>query len=88
MSESLINAHTIIDDKILAGQLRTKLIIDMTQALIATTVMIGYIGMIVYSQWSSKPYAVPESLTNTMFLVVGFYFSRASSNTVNGLKSK
>lgn len=76
------------EDMTLAGQRRINLIWEFTQAIIAIAVILGYVGLVAYGAVSGKDIKVPESMTNTLFLVVGFYFSRTNHAAVGGVGSK
>lgn len=69
----------------LAGDRKINLIWEVTQAIIAITLIIGYLSIIANAALKQVEPKVPESMTNVIFLIVGFYFSRTTRAT-NGDK--
>lgn len=85
---SLAPTTTTQENITLAGQRRINLIWEYTQAIIAILVVCAnmlppLIGMI-----AGKPVDTPESITNTLFLVIGFYFSRTNHAAIGGVGTK
>lgn len=73
---------TAQEDITLAGQRRINIIWEVTQAIIALFVIGANMGMAIWG----KP--VPESITNALFLIVGFYFSRTNHAAIGGTGAK
>lgn len=76
-------------DQMVEGQRRINFIWEVTQAIIAVTVICGLVALSAYSFIIGKPeMKVPESLTNAAFLIVGFYFSRTNHQAIGGIGNK
>lgn len=76
-------------DAVAQGQRRVNLIWEYTQALIAVSVVIA--NLVVGTVVGLNPQAkgeVPPMLTNALFLVVGFYFSRTNHTATGGVGRK
>ncbi len=76
--------HTL-DAAVEIGQRRINLIWETTQAFIAISVVLCnlVVGTAVGLGYSAAK--TPELLTNTLFLVVGFYFSRTNHAAIGGV---
>jgi len=85
---SLAPVTTEQEDMTLAGQRRINLIWEFTQATIALTVIIGYVGVVMYCAVSGKEFKMPESLTNILFVILAFYFSRTNHAAIGGVGPK
>ena len=73
----------------LSGQRRVNIIWEATQAVIALVVVVANMAPPLISAFTGKDARnVPESVTNTLFLVVGFYFSRTNHSSVGGVGAK
>lgn len=70
------------------GQRRVNLIWETTQALIALSVVGANIAVWVAIAMGHVLVTVPEGLTNALFLVVGFYFSRTNHTAIGGIGEK
>jgi hypothetical protein len=68
-----------------AGQRKINLIWEYTQAFVAILVVVANIvvWVAVVLQGSKNP--IPEGLSNALFLVVGFYFSRTNHAAIGGV---
>ena len=74
-----------------AGQRKINLIWECTQALIALAVVMANIAVGVHLGFTSAAGASRESppmLTNSLFLVIGFYFSRTNHSNTGGVGHK
>jgi hypothetical protein len=88
-SDTLPPTTTKQEDVTLASQRRINLIWEITQALIAVGVVASVVGLSVFSTVVGRPeFKVPEPLTNALFLIVGFYFSRTNHAAVGGIGVK
>lgn len=76
------------EDITLASRRRVNLIWEFTQAIIAISVVLGYVGIVLYSAVSGKDVKVPESLTNIIMVVLTFYFVRTNHTAVGGIVDK
>jgi hypothetical protein len=80
---------TFQEDLTTAGQRRINLIWEYTQAAVALMVVLT--NMLI-AAWLAiaQPQAVsfPQVLSNTLFLVVGFYFSRTNHAAIGGVGPK
>ena len=72
----------------LAGQRRINLIWEFTQATIAVSMVLANVGMVFFSLFSGRDVRVPESITNALFLIIGFYFSRTNHAAIGGTGAK
>lgn len=80
-SESLAPTTTAQEDIVTARQTRINLIWEVTQALIAMAVTFAMIYMGIKGIAS-------DTVTNSFFLIVGFYFSRTNHQAVGGVGKK
>lgn len=80
------------DDITKAGQRKINLIWEYTQAGIAIAVVLSNLAVgVVYGLMAAKGIKsaeIPAVLSNTMFLIVGFYFSRTPHQAVGGIGRK
>ena len=79
---------TAEEDITTAGQRKVNLIWEYTQACIAISVVIANLVVGVHTGLSQKPSEVPPMLTNSLFLVIGFYFSRTNHQAIGGIGRK
>src|SRR5579872_321051 len=69
-----------------AGQRKINLVWEYTQALIAIAVVIANLIVGVHVGLFGKAGdEVPSMLTNSLFLVIGFYFSRTNHSAIGGV---
>ena len=68
-------------ERVLSGQRIINLIWEITQGIIA----IGITAAVIYSAINSIR---SEELTNSFFLIVGFYFSRTNHAAIGGVGPK
>jgi hypothetical protein len=73
-----------------AGQRRVNLIWEVTQAIIALSVVIANIAVAIHIGFSDSKTAIiiPQVLTDSLFLVIGFYFGRTNHASVGGVGYK
>jgi hypothetical protein len=72
-----------------AGQRKVNLIWEYTQAVIALAVVAANLAVLIKIGFETGPHAeMPPSLSNTLFLVVGFYFSRTNHSAIGGVGPK
>ncbi len=71
-----------------AGQRKVNLIWEYTQASVAVMVVGANIVVWVGTSLFGKEVKIPEGLTNAMFLIVGFYFSRTNHAAIGGIGHK
>lgn len=88
VAPSLAPKTTYQEDITLAGQRRINLIWEFTQAIIAITAIGSYLGIVAHSAFKQVEFKVPESMTNIIFLIVGFYFSRTNHAAIGGVGNK
>ena len=87
---SLPPKTTSEEDLVTLGQRRINLIWERTQSLIAVIVVLAnmivgtYQGLIV----TEKHVEFPVILSSSLFLVVGFYFSRTNHAAIGGVGKK
>jgi|SRR5678815_1730680 hypothetical protein len=85
---SLPPTTTYQDDITKAAQRKVNLIWEYTQAIIAIAVVIAVLIVAIYSVLNTNKVTIPPELTNTMFLIVGFYFSRTNHSAIGGVGRK
>ena len=87
---SLVARTTFQEDLTTAGQRKINLIWEYTQATVALLVVIANMVVGVYqgllSSSSSLPF--PTILSSSLFLIVGFYFSRTNHAAIGGVGAK
>ena len=71
-----------------AGQRRVNLIWEFTQAAIALCVVIANLAVGVHDGFAKAPVEFPPMLSNSLFLVIGFYFSRTNHQAIGGIGYK
>lgn len=79
---------TAEQDRTTQGQRKVNLIWEVTQASIAVAVVIANLIVGVYSGINPDAGEVPDILSNSLFLVIGFYFSRTNHTAIGGLGQK
>lgn len=86
---SMTPTTTVQEDLTTAGQRRINLIWEYTQAFIAVTVVAA--NLVVGSVFGIKQIPAgeyPFVLSSSLFLVIGFYFSRTNHAAIGGVGSK
>lgn len=77
------------EDLTVLGQRKINLIWEVTQALIALMVVLANMVVAVYiGVFAPTVVVFPQVLSNTLFLVVGFYFSRTNHQAIGGVGAK
>jgi hypothetical protein len=61
---------------------------EYTQAAIAVIVVLANMTAAIYNVVRDREVDVPMILSSSMFLVVGFYFSRTNHTAIGGLGKK
>lgn len=84
VASSLPPTTTIQQDITTAGQRRINLVWEYTQAIIALLVVASNIVVWVVASLKGNLVTIPEGLTNALFLIVGFYFSRTNHAAIGG----
>jgi len=79
---------TVQQDLTTAGQRRVNLIWEFTQATVALMVVGSNIMVWVHQSFTGAQTTTPEGLTNALFLIVGFYFSRTNHAAIGGIGKK
>jgi len=79
---------TAQQDLTTAGQRRVNLIWEYTQAAISLMVVVANMSIAVFQGLVKEHGEFPAVLQNTLFLVVGFYFSRTNHSAIGGIGSK
>jgi len=75
------------EDITTAGQRKINLIWEATQSSIAVMVVLANIIIWIIVSLTGKG-SIPEGLTNALFLIVGFYFSRTNHSAIGGVGFK
>lgn len=76
---------TAQEDLTMAGQRRINVIWEMTQAVVAIVVVLANMTVAVYNGIYQNSAAFPAVLSNALFLIVGFYFSRTNHANIGGI---
>jgi hypothetical protein len=73
-----------------AGQRRVNIIWEVTQSIIALAVVLSNL-IVMVNVGMSEPgstLVIPPALSNSLFLVIGFYFSRTNHSAIGGVGPK
>lgn len=76
------------EDITLRGQRRVNLIWEMTQAIIAVSVVLSNMVAALHNVFMGLDVDVPMILSSSMFLVIGFYFARTNHQAIGGVGAK
>lgn len=79
---------TAQEDLTVAGQRRINVVWELTQAMIAISVVAAVIFASLYNVVTSSGTEIPSVLSNAAFLVIGFYFSRTNHQAIGGVGKK
>lgn len=85
---SVAPTTTTQQDLTTAGQRRVNLIWEYTQAAIAIVVVLANIIVAVFNAVTLTNNEHPDILTSSLFLVIGFYFSRTNHAQIGGIGEK
>lgn len=88
LNESLQPTTTAQQDLTVAGQRKVNLIWEYTQAFIAIVVILANMISGVYYTLKGIHENVPAVLSSSLFLIIGFYFSRTNHQAIGGIGSK
>jgi hypothetical protein len=91
--QSLPPTTTAQQDLTRLGQRKINLIWEVTQAVIALSVVAANLAVAIHVGFESGSgngavKEVPPMLTNSLFLVIGFYFSRTNHAAIGGVGNK
>lgn len=86
--QSLAPTTTTQEDITTAGQRKVNLVWEYTQAAVAITVVGANVLVWVITTVKGAAAPIPEGLTNALFLIVGFYFSRTNHSAIGGIGYK
>lgn len=75
-------------DRTTASQRRVNIIWEVTQAVIALAVVVSNLIVGVSVGLNPSIGEVPDILSNSLFLIIGFYFSRTNHTAIGGLGRK
>lgn len=76
------------EDITTAGQRRINVIWEVTQSVIALVIVLGNVAVAVYQGLIGHTTEFPSILSNSLFLVIGFYFSRTNHQAIGGVGRK
>jgi hypothetical protein len=76
------------EDMVVAGQRRINLIWEYTQAAISVLVVLANMTVAVYDGIVGLHGEFPVVLSSSLFLIVGFYFSRTNHAAIGGIGLK
>ncbi len=79
---------TTQQDLTTAGQRKVNLIWECTQAAVALLVVGANIAVWLRATFAGGAIVIPEGLSNALFLIVGFYFSRTNHSAIGGIGQK
>ena len=86
--KSLSPTTTIQQDLTTAGQRKVNLIWEFTQAAIAVLVVMSNMIAAMYNVFLGRSVDVPMILSSSLFLIIGFYFSRTNHQAIGGMGHK
>lgn len=86
--QSLPPTTTTAQDLTTAGQRKINLIWEYTQAFIAIIVIIANMVVATYNALSARSQEHPVILSSSLFLIIGFYFSRTNHAQIGGIGEK
>jgi len=87
--QSLHPTTTAQEDLTTAGQRRINLIWEYTQAFIAIVVILAnMVTGVLFAFRGMLDTAYPLVLSSSLFLVIGFYFSRTNHQAIGGVGKK
>lgn len=79
---------TTQQDLTFEGQRKINLIWELTQAFIAIIVVLANMVAAIYNVFIEKAVDVPMILSSSLFLIIGFYFSRTNHAQIGGMGDK
>ena len=84
-NKSLPATTTNQQDMVVAGQRKINMIWEVTQAFIAIIIVLANMIVGTYQGLQGANFIMPPILSNSMFLVVDFYFSRTNHSAIGGI---
>jgi len=73
----------------LLGQRKVNMLWEYTQAIIAIAVVMANLFVAIHTAMAPKGASeIPAVLSNSMFLIIGFYFSRTNHQAIGGVGAK
>lgn len=88
LNKPLTPDTTVQQDLTLLGQRKINLIWEYTQAAVALLVVLANMVVGVYLGLHQSSVALPPILSNSLFLVIGFYFARTNHQNIGGTGEK
>jgi hypothetical protein len=90
VTESMSPRTTVQEDLTTAGQRKVNLIWEYTQAAVAVAVVVANmtVGTAQGLGMVAEGFAFPVILSSSLFLIVGFYFSRTNHAAIGGIGFK
>jgi hypothetical protein len=85
---SLAPTTTSQEDLVTAGQRRINLIWEWTQSIISVSVVLANMIVASYHGMMVTHGEYPVVLSSSLFLIVGFYFSRTNHAAIGGVGPK
>lgn len=80
---------TVQEDMTTAGQRKVNLIWEFTQAFVAIIVVVcNMVVGILFAVRGTAATEFPMVLSSSLFLVIGFYFSRTNHSAIGGVGAK
>lgn len=86
--QSIAPTTTTQQDLTVAGQRKINLIWELTQAAIALIVVFANMVAAIYNVFQDRAVDVPMILSSSLFLIIGFYFSRTNHQAIGGVGEK
>jgi hypothetical protein len=86
--ESLPPTTTDQEDLTTAGQRKINIIWEYTQSFVAIIVVLANMIVGVYQGFGFTTNSFPVILSSSLFLVIGFYFSRTNHAAIGGIGNK
>jgi hypothetical protein len=84
-TEPLKPNTTLQQDLTHAGQRKINLVWEITQSVIAIVVVAANVIVGVHLGLTNSSASAPPVLTNSLFLVIGFYFARTNHSAIGGV---
>lgn len=88
INPSIPATTTYQQDLVSAGQRRINLIWEYTQSIISVVVVLSNMIVAVWDGLHPLAPAYPTILSSSLFLIVGFYFSRTNHAAIGGVGQK
>lgn len=86
--QPLAPTTTLQEDLTVVGQRRVNLIWEITQSIIAVTIVLSNVIAALYNVFQGRNVDVPLVLSSSLFMVLGFYLARTNHQAIGGVGNK